>query len=153
MKCIPINNLYFYNPDIVLDLNVSEEAFIKMTNLQKNDLGHYELLTSFNDDNIPVLLIVQFKEFEIIIEIIVQESKTQHGVLISKNELSNKTFDSLNKFTKENFGNPTFISNIFSKLNYPFYIKKWKYKKINVMHSYQDSVGALYESLKFVLHK
>lgn len=153
MKSIPIDNLVFHKPDFIIDFNISEDSFLKMTNLQKSDLRNYVLLASFSNDHIPVQLIIQFNEFETIIEIFVQESKTEHGLLINKNDLANKTINSLKNFTEGNFGSPTFLSNLFSKLNYPFYIKKWKYKSISIIHSYQDSVGDFYESLKFIISK
>lgn len=153
MNSIPIDNLVFYNPDFLIDFNIDEDSFIRMSKLQKSGSGNYDLITSFNNDHIPVHLIVQFKEFETIIEIFVKESKAEHGALIKKNDLVNKSINSLNKFTEKNFGRPTFLSNVFSKLNYPFYMKKWKYKNISVIHSFQDSFGDLYESLKFIIHK
>ncbi|HPO11739.1 MAG TPA: hypothetical protein PLM63_04095 [bacterium] len=153
MDLLNFNTIELHDPNINIELTIDENDFLKRIGMKKNNLGFYNFLSHITDEHIYVQVFINFKENLNTIQIVTIGSESlidkATGIIYSDTKYTNLLGD----FVINNFGKPTLLTRIFSKLNKPFYIHKWKYKDINITHKYQDSHDGLQESLIFEIHK
>ncbi len=147
MKKNNITGIDFIDPKIRIDWNMKEDDLINLLQCNKNDSRFYVFENKISSDKIDVVNRVSFFDSGFQIEIIVSQTKQEIDKKAKTIYIDTKNNNLLQKYGEEKFGKPKFFSKLFSIINKPFYIYRWKFDKLKISHKYQDSVIGFYESL------
>lgn len=142
-----------FDPNINIMLNMGEEDFLESIGLKKNESRFYSFISHLTEEHIKVQVFVEFKDDVDIIQIVTVGTKTCENVMLGTIYMNPEKTNLLSNYVTDNFGKPSFLGRIFSKINKPFYIYKWKFSNLRVTHKYQDSHDGLAESSTFYVVK
>lgn len=153
MKTLNFDTIEFFDPNIKIELTIDEDNFLNRIGMRKNNLGFYNFVSHITDKHIDVQVFITFNANVLTIQIVTIGSISVMNKMSKIIHINPRNTNLLGDFVSEKFGKATRISRIFSKINGPFYILKWKHKNISIIHKFQDSHDGLKESLTFTVSK
>jgi len=139
----------FIDPKISINWDLKERELITLLKCEKVDSHIYFFEAKLYPVNIEVMVYVTFHDLGFKMEILVNQTKHEKDLNSNSVYIELNNTNALRDYVKDKFGSPRLLSHLFSKLNKPFYIYRYKINNIKVSHTFQDSVGGFYERLKF----
>ncbi|XMB71654.1 hypothetical protein RJI07_05970 [Mycoplasmatota bacterium WC30] len=149
MKKNDIIGIDFIEPNIRIDWNMKEDDLINLLQCNKNDSRIYVFENKISSEKIDVFNRISFFDSGYQLEIIVSKTKQEIDKKAKTLYIDTKNNNLLQNYVEEKFGKPKFFSKLFSIINKPFYIYRWKFDKFKLSHKYHDSVTGFYERLLF----
>lgn len=142
-----LNSISFEKPEVKINFNMSEQQFIELLKVDRSENGFYTFDAKMENLDCELFVRVNFDKDCLKMELCIFDENLKRTENIIRVNLDKTNV--LKEYTLKTLGQPTCLSSMFSAINKPFYIYKWKFKDLRVIHKYQDSVGGIYESLIF----
>lgn len=129
-------------------INIME--FLDLLKTEKNDDKFYTFNAKIKDIDCDIFVKANFKQSNLKIELCIYQNEKLKSEESNVIQINLDKTNVLKEYTLKHFGKPTRLSSMFSAINKPFYIYKWKTNTLSITHKYQDSAGGIYESLFIV---